>query len=509
MRSRLYQAVLIAMALVMLTATCAISERVTLPYPEASSTVITARIPPENSPIKGENPLTGEVWHGLYHPILVQTDADPNALPHWGVSSADLTYELPLYMDGNTRQVVLFMSKIPHLAGPVRSARVNMASIREMWDGAWVFAGTQEDWKRENPSIDVGDFVRSMGWEPWQGNRWAFPFLNGLDGNYNELFERQHDGEHVAPHNLGVLLTGVESLYTYEPAMHPFRFTDAPLTRGTDATGIYLDYKTTRPPFVTSYQYDAGTGRYIRFREGQPYRDGLNGRTCSYANVIVVHTQIDYFNNVKSRPIIRLVGQGTADIFQNGKWIRGTWVRGRPSAGNPETGEVAGATAIFDHANQASRMVFLDERGEEVELQRGPTFIQVVDEHLLTLAIETDAYIEGGNPAPTPKPTRTPRPTRTPKPTRTPAPTRPPMRTVSPETQSYVVISGEIAKIRMKPETSGILLGYAWKDETFPFLGRANRRWLRLEMTDGTIGYVNDGLADVVGEDKYQEIKEN
>ena len=504
-KNRAKAGVFFAAALLLSAVSVASAERVTLPYVRESSTVITAAIPPENPAIAGENPLTGELWSGEYHPILVQTDADPNALPHWGVSSADITYELPLYMDGNTRQLVLFMSEIPVYAGPVRSARVNMASIRQMWDAAWVFAGTQEDWKRENPSIDVGDFVQTMDLEPWQGGRWAFPFLNGLDGNYNEMFVRQHDGEHVAPHNLAVLLPGVESLFSSQPKMHPFRFADAPQTRGASATEIYLDYKTTRPAFASSYIYDEGSGMYFRFREGMPYRDGLNGETCSYANVIVVHTHIDYFNNVKSRPIIRLVGQGTADIFQSGKWIRGTWVRGLPSAGNPETGESAGETKIFDRANQESRMVFLDDRGQEIELQRGPTFIQVVDEHLLTVSVETADYIEGGNPAPTPKPTRTPRPTRTPKPTRTPAPTRPPMRTVSPEAESYVVITGEIAKIRMRPETSGILLGYAWKDETFPFLGRYNRRWLRLQFPDGTTGYVNDGLADVVGEEKYKE----
>ena len=491
---------LLITTLLLLAVNITLAERVTLPYAKESSTIITATIPPENPVIIGENPLTGELWSGAYHPILVQTDADPNALPHWGVSSADITYELPLYMDGNTRQLVLFMSEIPSYAGPVRSARVNMASIRQMWGAAWAFAGTQEDWKRENPSIDVGDFVRSMNMEPWKGSRWAFPFLNGLDGNYNELFVRQRDGEHVAPHNLAVLLPGVESLFTSEPQMHPFRFADGPQTRGIPVTSISLDYKTTRPAFESSYIYDEGSEMYFRFREGMPYRDGLNGETCSYANVIVVHTHIDYFNNVKSRPIIRLIGQGTADIFQNGRWIRGSWVRGIPSDGNPETGEPIGETKILDRANQESRMVFLDDLGQEIEMQRGPTFIQVVDEHRLIVSVETTEYIEGGNPAPTPKPSPTPRPTRTPKPTRTPAPTRPPMRTVSPETETYVLITGEIAKIRMKPETSGILLGYAWEGETFPFMGRYNRRWLRLELPDGTTGYVSDGLADVIGE---------
>ena len=491
-----WRKILIFAALIGCLAAAAGAERVTLPYAASSSTRITLPIPAENDPVPGENPLTGEPWRGSYRPILVQTDADPNALPHWGVSSADITYELPLYMDGNTRQAVLYMSEIPAYAGPVRSARVPMASLREMWGSAWVFAGIQEDWKRENFEIDVNDFVFSFHEDVKPEGRWMFPFMNGIDARYVDLFVRQRDGMHVAPHNLSVLLPSVPSLFAKEPAMHPYLFTDEPRTDGAAATAIWIDYKDTKPAFMSSYAYNAATGMYARYREGMPYVDGLNGEPCEYANVIIVYTQVDWFNNVKSRPIVRLLGQGTADIFQNGRWIRGSWVRGVPD----ENGE----TAFLDGASQESRMVFLDGEGNEVPMQRGPTFIQVVDEHRLIVSVETTDIIEGANPAPTPKPTPTPRPTRTPKPTRTPAPTRPPMRTVSPDTQSYVVITGEIAKLRMKPETSGILVGYAWTGEAFPFLGRYNRRWLKLQLTDGSTAYVSDGLADVVGEELYR-----
>ena len=47
----------------------------------------------------------------------------------------------------------------------------------------------------------------------------------------------------------------------------------------------------------------------------------------SFANVIVLRTDVTWYNNNNSRPVIQLVGQGTAEIFQNGKYIRGTWVR--------------------------------------------------------------------------------------------------------------------------------------------------------------------------------------
>ena len=479
-----------ALALLLALASQACADYVTLPYVQLSSTRITKRVPGENDAVPGENPLTGESWSGFYHPVMVQTDADPNALPHWGVSQADILYELPLHSAGNTRNVALYMSSIPELAGPVRSARVPMASLREMWGAAWVFCGIQSDWIQENTLIDVQDFTSVFHPDNKQGGRWIFPFLDGTDAQYLELFERQRDKMHVAPHNLSIHLPGVERLFASEPMMHPFKFTDEPQEKGTDVSGVTISSRTQAPAFVTSYQYNAASGLYTRYREGAPYTDGLNGEVCRFANVVVVHTEVGWYNGNNSRPVVRMLGQGTADIFQSGKWIRGSWVRGSHM----------GETDMLSAADQQSRMVFLDESGNEIEMQRGKTAIHVVDEHHLDVAVTTDANIPGGNPQPTASPTPTPRPTRTPTPTRTPKPTRPPLRLVGPDVTTYVQITGELAKLRDKPSTKGSLLEYAYEGETFVFVGRPERKWLQIRLPDGTDAYVSEGLAKVVGE---------
>ena len=388
-----------------------------LPLPGMSSTYISVNIPQENQAEKGKNPLTGEDWVGYYHPIMVQIDASHAALPHWGVSSADIMYEMPLHSQGDTRSVALFMGTIPPYAGPVRSARVPMASLREMWGGAWVFYGIQEYFLNEEPAVDVWDFVTSLHPDAVKGGRWIFPFMDGTQMQYYELFGRQSDSEHVAPHNATINTRGVEELFTVEPMMHPFKFTDEPMTRGTDVKGITITYKANKKlenSVVTSYSYDERAGAYLRYREEELYADGANGRTCEYANVIILYSQVTWFNGNASRPVIRLIGQGTADIFQNGKWIRGKWVRGR----------APGETNASDVATQASRMVFLDENDQEIPMQRGKTFIQIVDERQQIVNVTTSAIIEGARAMATPKPTATPRPTRTPPPTRPPRQTQ-------------------------------------------------------------------------------------
>ena len=89
---------------------------------------LTVKMPKENPAQDGVNPITGEAFTGEYRPTLVSIDAHPAALPHWGVSSADLLYEMPIQADGSTRELALFMSDYPGGgAGPVRSARVRFA----------------------------------------------------------------------------------------------------------------------------------------------------------------------------------------------------------------------------------------------------------------------------------------------------------------------------------------------------------------------------------------------
>ncbi|MBR5224461.1 MAG: DUF3048 domain-containing protein, partial [Clostridia bacterium] len=134
-------AIAAALMLALCIGSCAVAETYyqTLPVEGLEHSMkITVDVPAENPEIDGINPLTGEAWYDYYYPILVNIDAHPSALPHWGVSSADIMYELPVQQDGSTRSVALFMSDVPSFAGPVRSGRVPHASLREMWGGAWV-----------------------------------------------------------------------------------------------------------------------------------------------------------------------------------------------------------------------------------------------------------------------------------------------------------------------------------------------------------------------------------
>ena len=365
---------------------------------------VTASLPGENSALDGVNPITGEPFSGAYQPILVNIDAHPGALPHWGVSDADLTYEMPIQADGSTRELALFMGTVPDSAGPVRSARIPMCSLREMWGGVFCFYGYQ------GGSTSVLDWVKAHS----ANKKLAYPYINGITTN-SGWFPRSNDSNHVAPHNVRLDLTAVRDSYTEMPTAHPFLFTDTGLEHGEAVDGIVISYKQTIPAYVTAYQYNAQTGLYERYRNGEPYVDANNGEACSYANVLVLRTDVSWYNGNNSRPVIRLNGEGVCEIFQNGRYIRGTWARD-----------------CTENSNLGSRMVFLDENGDELPMKVGRTFIQIVDNEQPVVVFSDSAIAGAVEPqqqrltigtALAAAATAKPKATRTPKPTATPEPT--------------------------------------------------------------------------------------
>ena len=137
--------------------------------------------------------------------------------------------------------------------------------------------------------------------------------------------------------------------------MHPFQFNSDGLDHGASALGLTIEYKDN---YISSYTYNEVTRTYDRFFNGEPYVDANNNVQCSYANVLVVRTDISWYRNYPSRPVVQLVGQGTLEVFQNGRYIRGTWVRAKDN----------NASDSEDLETLAQRMVFFDDQGNELQL---------------------------------------------------------------------------------------------------------------------------------------------
>ena len=311
-----------------------------------------------NPVIEGESPTTGEPWTGEYIPVLVNIDNIKQARPQWGIGKADIVYEMPIDRLGYTRLMALFSNEYPAAAGPVRSARIMHADMREEWDAAWVFCGGQEA-----SGSNVFTRIRQLGVYDKAVNL-AF----NLQGSNGSAFNSSRDGR-KSPHHHQLKMDELVSYLAqtgYDFPERPFLFTDDAVT-GDDASYVEMDFGSGHSN--SYYVFDAEKNAYLRYikEDNVPYVDETApSQTLDYENIIVQWTALKYYEGTGNRPNLTEVGQGNADFFMNGKHVEGYWVR----------------------SDIDQRTVFFDSEGNEIKLQRGRSWIILASDKFLDVLYE-------------------------------------------------------------------------------------------------------------------------
>ena len=288
---------------------------------------------------------------GRYMPALVQIDNTYGGVKSnmpWGVMYADIVYEMPLYRQGYTRLTCLFSDRIPNAVGPVRSARVGHAWLREEWDCAFLHYGGQK-----KSGSNVYDEFKKLG---VKSGELRFDGLGGAKA-WSGFFQRIKGPK--APHNVSVDAASVVALVPeeHQAAEHAFSFTDA-VHLGDSAATVVVDWNSTL--YSSTLIWDEAKGGYLRYMHRDDgstllWADRFTGESAAFANVIVQFTRTTY-NSEPDAPITHLVGEGNADYFMNGMHIAGYWKR----------------------ESMDSRTVYYGPDGREISLSRGKTLIIVL-----------------------------------------------------------------------------------------------------------------------------------
>ena len=305
---------------------------------------------PEHPLILGESPTTGLNWEGVYAPVMVVIDNAEGAHPHWGLKDADILYQVPNAGKGATKLLALFSDTAPQAAGGSRSARTPFVDVARAWGAAFAYAGYPGEGAGAKASVPSKLRDGSMSFR-----QLSFDLLSNND------FSTRITG-YQSPHNLSVNIARIRELALENGAAfipRPFLFTDerplgyAPATLidvrhfGEEASagrGNAASYATyTYVPEINAYHRENSSGPFIdRDTPGEP---------IPYANVIVQRVQFSYSNGYIQ--LNNLTGNGAADINTGGSYIPGGWYRD----------------------SLDSRTVYVDDKGLELHLQRGKTFI--------------------------------------------------------------------------------------------------------------------------------------
>ena len=270
--------------------------------------------------------------------MVVQMDNEPGARPQKGIASADIVYEIELYNGGYTRYTAVFNDTIPDLVEAVRSARIVNADIYTEYNGAFVHFGGQ---KYAGSSVYENDYIFG-----------AVCNSTSLGGDRD--FYR--DSSRKAPNNVACKLQNLAAKTDWSKitCKSPLKFNASATTPdGEDVVSFRVPYRDSYSP---SYEWDAATGKYLRYYNGKPYVDGATGEQVTVDNVIVQSVEYAWYSGESDRPKVTTKGTNRCDYVIGGKHFTGYWEREKIK----------------------TNTTYYDDNGNEVLFNPGTTFIQLL-----------------------------------------------------------------------------------------------------------------------------------
>lgn len=299
---------------------------------------------PQPGPGQVINPLTGYPVDAaaLEHRVfLVSVDNHPRARPQYGLSRADLVYELPVE-GGISRFAALFLAGEAGTIGPVRSSRHYFLDLALEWQAVWVHAGGSPQSNEQVDRLGIAD-------------------VDDVRGTGGDVFWRGNDRER--PHNL---YTGSERVRARietrgwdrkPPAREPWRFAvPDDLPEGEPAPAVEVRWPGSGDS-AESFVYDEESGLYTRSVDGKTQVDKLTGEPLRVRNVLVQFVDVQPIRgDTEGRLDVRLVGSGRLLIFTAGTVREGRWRK----------------------VDRPSPTIFSEADGEPVTLVPGPTWVLIV-----------------------------------------------------------------------------------------------------------------------------------
>ncbi|WIV10698.1 DUF3048 domain-containing protein [Proteiniborus sp. MB09-C3] len=294
---------------------------------EDESGVLSDGIP---SPLSG---IYGEEEKVNRRPVAVMFDNDPKARWQAGLSQAEVVYEF-LVEPPYTRYMGIFLLNEPEVIGPVRSARPYFIATLLEYDPLYVRVGGSEQAKEDVKKHKVAD----------------------IDGLYSGVFWRNTKIGKKAPNNTYTSMEGIRKEqkrlnYKETGDYKGFLFNDKDLDiEGKEAKEILIKYYSSN---TTKYEYDAENKVYKRYKDKKLHIDETDEKLVLAKNIFILEANTKIIDG-EGRMEIQVIGQGKGYYITNGKYINITWKK----------------------ASINDKIIFLDEKGNEIKLNPGITWIQ-------------------------------------------------------------------------------------------------------------------------------------
>lgn len=294
-------------------------------------------------------------------PLAVMIENHQEARPQSGLSSADIIYEA-VAEGGITRFMALYYCNLSDVqVGPVRSARTYFLDWLGEYDALYAHVGGANtpgpaDALSQIIKYEVKDLNQfSIGfpvfWRDYQRLGHPVATEHTMYSTTAKLWSVGEKRSWTASDSAGL---------KWDEDFTSWRFKDDEAGSPT-AGNIKINFWDSQGAYGVDWVYDSSTNVYKRKNGGEDHMD-LNKKLQLTAKAIVVQFQREsnandgYPGNVHL--LYSTTGSGKALIFQDGSVVEGKWLK----------------------ASRTSRSKYVDEKGKEIEFNKGQIWIQTVPE---------------------------------------------------------------------------------------------------------------------------------
>ena len=270
--------------------------------------------------------------------VMIENLASDEVRPQFGLSQAQVVYEA-IVEGGITRFMAIFASGEPiDQIGPVRSARPTYLEFVSEYNAYYAHAGGSPESLAAIDGMDLLD-------------------CSAL-GAQSKYFWR--DTSKFAPHNLFTssekLAYGLrdDEILEQEPEFDSWEFKDDEIDLDKEDQVIKIDFST--PAYLVEWKYNKDKNNYRRFNAGLIQKDANTDNRITAKNIIVQIVPEGVSAGDEGRINFNVTGEGKVYVFRDREVIEGTWKK----------------------EDRLARTKFYDESHEEIELNRGKTWIEIL-----------------------------------------------------------------------------------------------------------------------------------
>ena len=283
-------------------------------------------------------------------PMAVMINNIKAALPSYGISDADIIYEI-VVEGGITRMMAIYAdyTQVPEVCS-VRSCRYYYPIFAKSYDAVYFCFGSNK--LLGNPQLEKTDH--------FDGNK-GYSRLFARDAERLKTYSSEHTAYLKGPDLPSALEHyGMRTDYAEGRDVNAFNFAGA----GTEASGSKSCTKavlTFSKSYYSTFNYNEETGTYYKLHSGNNHTDQRSGEQLNFTNLFVLQTDVHVYNDSGIMEVDWKGGNGyyiTKGTVQEITWEKPT---------------------------EDSEIKFYAADGSELTVNRGKSYIGVISEGKTTL----------------------------------------------------------------------------------------------------------------------------